>query len=65
MAKSAKRAPLWARLCAIFGCVLMVLSGSAIIGGQVLIARYAGAVETKNLFGDKAAGPRCPTSRAR
>src|SRR5262245_55426521 len=32
----------------------MVLSGAAIIGGQVLIARYAGAVETKNLFGDQA-----------
>jgi LCP family protein required for cell wall assembly len=32
----------------------MVLSGAAIIGGQVLIARYAGAVQTKNLFGDQA-----------
>ncbi|MFI5889026.1 LCP family protein [Actinoplanes sp. NPDC051513] len=50
-----RRAPLWARLCAIFGCVLMVLSGGALITGQVVMARYAGAVETKNLFGDQAA----------
>jgi LCP family protein required for cell wall assembly len=55
VAKSAKRrAPMWARLCAIFGCVLMVLSGTAIVGGQVLLARYAGAVDNKNLFGDQA-----------
>jgi LCP family protein required for cell wall assembly len=46
---------MWARLCAIFGCVLMVLSGGAIVTTQVLVARYAGAVETQNLFGDPAA----------
>jgi anionic cell wall polymer biosynthesis LytR-Cps2A-Psr (LCP) family protein len=50
-----RRTPLWARLCAIFGCVLMVLSGGALVTSQVLVARYAGAVETKDLFGDKAA----------
>ena len=50
------RAPLWARLCTIFGCILMILSGAAIIGKQVLITRYAGAVTTQNLFGDSAAG---------
>jgi LCP family protein required for cell wall assembly len=46
---------MWARLCAIFGCVLMVLSGGAIVTTQVLVARYAGAVTTQNLFGDGAA----------
>ena len=30
----------------------MVLSGGAIVTTQVLVARYAGAVETQNLFGD-------------
>jgi LCP family protein required for cell wall assembly len=50
-----RRAPLWARLCAIFGCVLMVLSGGALITGQVVLARYAGSVQTKDLFGDQAA----------
>jgi len=61
VAKSAKprtgrKAPLWARLCAIFGCVLMVASGGLLVTSQVLVARYAGAVETKDLFGDAASG---------
>ncbi|MFD0520262.1 LCP family protein [Paractinoplanes durhamensis] len=46
---------MWARLCAIFGCVLMVLSGGALVTGQVVLARYAGAVETKDLFGNETA----------
>src|SRR5688500_18243128 len=54
--KSGWRAPLWARLCAIFGCVLMVLSGGALVTSQVLVARYANAVETKDLFGNAASG---------
>jgi LCP family protein required for cell wall assembly len=53
--RTGRRAPLWARLCAIFGCVLMVVSGGALVTSQVLIARYTGAVETKNLFGDDVA----------
>jgi LCP family protein required for cell wall assembly len=44
----------WARVCAIFGCVLMVLSGGAIVSSQVLLARYAGAVDDKDLFGNAA-----------
>jgi len=53
---SGRRAPLWARLCAIFGCVLMVLSGGALVTSQVLVARYANAVQTKDLFGNAASG---------
>jgi len=53
--KTGRRTPLWARLCAIFGCVLMVVSGGVLVTSQVLIARYTGAVPTKNLFGDDAA----------
>ncbi|MEU7901784.1 LCP family protein [Actinoplanes sp. NPDC049118] len=61
VAKSSKsgtrrRAPLWARLCAIFGCVLMVVSGGALVTSQVLVARYANAVEQKDLFGNAAEG---------
>jgi len=52
---SKRRTPLWARLCAIFGCVLMVLSGGALVTQQVLVSRYAGAVETQDLFGNAAA----------
>jgi LCP family protein required for cell wall assembly len=51
-----RRSPLWARLCAIFGCVLMVVSGGVLITSQVLVSRYAGAVETKDLFGNAASG---------
>ncbi|MGX6605729.1 LCP family protein [Micromonosporaceae bacterium Da 78-11] len=51
-----RRAPMWARLCTIFGCILMVISGGAIVSKQVLIARYAGSVTTQDLFGDPAAG---------
>ena len=54
--KTKRKAPLWARLCAIFGCILMVISGGALVTSQVLVARYAGAVETKDLFGNAAAG---------
>ncbi|MFI5494574.1 LCP family protein [Actinoplanes sp. NPDC051859] len=50
--KVKRRSPLWARLCAIFGCTLMVLSGGALITSQAVVARYAGAVETKDLFGN-------------
>jgi LCP family protein required for cell wall assembly len=54
--RTGRSAPLWARVCAIVGCVLMVVSGGVLITSQVLVARYSGAVQTKNLFGDSAAG---------
>ncbi len=54
--KTGRKAPLWARLCAIFGCILMFASGGLLVTSQVLVARYAGAVETKDLFGDAASG---------
>jgi LCP family protein required for cell wall assembly len=50
------RSPLWARLCAIVGCVLMVIGGGALVTTQVLVARYAGAVDTQDLFGNAASG---------
>jgi LCP family protein required for cell wall assembly len=45
---------MWARLCAIFGCVLMVISGGALLTGNVVLARYAGAVDNQDLFGNGA-----------
>jgi LCP family protein required for cell wall assembly len=53
--RTGRRGPLWARLCAIFGCVLMFVSGGVLVTSQALIARYTGAVKTQNLFGDQAA----------
>jgi LCP family protein required for cell wall assembly len=54
--RTGRAVPVWARVCAIVGCVLMVVSGAVLITSQVLVSRYAGAVQTKNLFGDSAAG---------
>jgi polyisoprenyl-teichoic acid--peptidoglycan teichoic acid transferase len=54
-----RRAPLWARLCAIFGSILMVISGGAIVATQVLAARLNGAVPDDRLLpDDPAAAPR-------
>jgi anionic cell wall polymer biosynthesis LytR-Cps2A-Psr (LCP) family protein len=46
------RAPRWARLCAIFGAVLMIVSGGTMVATTVLLKRYEGAVQTGDLFGD-------------
>lgn len=48
--------PRWARLCTIFGAVLMLLSGGVLIGYEALLARYEGSVGQGDLFGDQAAG---------
>lgn len=55
---SAKRSrvPRWARLCTIFGVLLMLLSGGVLVASEVLIARYEGSVGKADLFGDQAAG---------
>ena len=45
-----RKAPLWARLCAIFGCILMVISGGTIVAGQVLKARVNDLVGQGNLL---------------
>ncbi|BCJ42624.1 hypothetical protein GCM10010168_06340 [Actinoplanes ianthinogenes] len=58
MAKSAKRrAPLWARLTAVFGAVLMVTSGVVLVGGNALISKYTGSLDAgTKLVGDPANG---------
>ena len=48
--------PRWARVCTILGVVMMVLSGSVLVGYHALVARYEGAVGKGDLFGDQAAG---------
>ncbi|WP_428967141.1 LCP family protein [Micromonospora fluostatini] len=48
--------PRWARLCTVFGVVLMMLSGTTLVGAEALMARYEGAVGKGDLFGDQAAG---------
>ncbi|GIF29635.1 transcriptional regulator [Actinoplanes utahensis] len=51
MARSTKRrAPLWARLCAIFGAVIVVVSGGTLVTGQTLIAKYTGGLTSTSLL---------------
>ncbi|MEU0153210.1 LCP family protein [Micromonospora fulviviridis] len=54
--------PRWARVCTILGVVMMVLSGSVLVGYHVLVARYEGAVGKGDLFGDQAAGAKAKKS---
>jgi LCP family protein required for cell wall assembly len=46
-----RKDPLWARLTVIFGAVLMVASGGAIVGSKALIGQVTGNIETTNLLG--------------
>lgn len=55
MGKPKRRLPRWAVLCTIFGALLVVGSGGTLLASEVLLARYEGAVETGDLFGDEAA----------
>ncbi|WBB79474.1 LCP family protein [Micromonospora sp. WMMD882] len=48
--------PRWARICTVFGTVLLMLSGAVLVGYEALLSRYEGAVGRGDLFGDKAAG---------
>ncbi|WP_436526840.1 LCP family protein [Actinoplanes sp. HUAS TT8] len=58
MTKSAqRRTPLWARLSAVFGAVLMLTSGVVLVTGSALIAEYTGSIEADgSLIGAPAAG---------
>jgi LCP family protein required for cell wall assembly len=55
-----RRAPLWARLCAIIGALLMIGSGGTLVAKEILLARYEGAVTEADLFGDEAAAAEQP-----
>ncbi|MEV4654475.1 LCP family protein [Micromonospora sp. NPDC049301] len=46
-----RKDPLWARLTVIFGAVLMLSSGVAIVGGKVLIGQATGDIAQRDLLG--------------
>jgi LCP family protein required for cell wall assembly len=46
-----RRAPLWARALVVLGALLLVASLTGLIGGKVLIDRYAGSVHQDHLLG--------------
>lgn len=50
--RARRRTPVWATLTVVIGAVLMVLSGTALAGYEVLNHRYAGNVQQENLLGD-------------
>lgn len=50
--RRAGRGPLWARLLVIFGALLMVGSGTAIVGVKVLVAQATKSVTQTNLLGN-------------
>jgi anionic cell wall polymer biosynthesis LytR-Cps2A-Psr (LCP) family protein len=50
------KAPRWARLCTVFGAVLVMLSGITLGGFKMALARFEGAVTEADLFGDQASG---------
>ncbi|BCB80680.1 hypothetical protein GCM10022251_01760 [Phytohabitans flavus] len=50
-----RRDPLWARLAVIFGAVLMMGSGTAIVSARVIIGNATSNIETTNLLGGAAA----------
>ncbi|GIF40714.1 LCP family protein [Actinoplanes xinjiangensis] len=56
MPKSTKRrTPLWARLCAAFGAVLLIVSGGTLVTGQTLIAKYTSGITNEGLLDGDAA----------
>lgn len=46
-----RRDPLWARLLVVFGALLMVASGGAIIGAKILIGQYTNGIPQRPLLG--------------
>jgi LCP family protein required for cell wall assembly len=47
-----RKAPLWARLMLIFGAVLMLVSGTGVVGSKLLIGSATSSVTQQNLLGD-------------
>ncbi len=50
--KRGRKDPLWARITLIFGAVLMLTSGVALVGGKVMIDQATGNIDQRNLLGD-------------
>ncbi|WP_346123835.1 LCP family protein [Micromonospora coerulea] len=50
--RSRRKDPLWARLTLIFGAVLMMTSGLAIVGSKAVIGQATGNIAQRNLLGE-------------
>ncbi|MFY1587811.1 LCP family protein [Micromonospora sp. WMMD734] len=49
--RTRRKDPLWARLTVVFGAVLMLTSGVAIVGSKALISQATGNIAQRNLLG--------------
>ena len=49
--RTKRKDPLWARITLVFGAVLMMTSGIAIVGSKALISQATGGIAQKNLLG--------------
>ncbi|BCB79479.1 hypothetical protein GCM10022251_72180 [Phytohabitans flavus] len=54
MGQASRRLPRWAVLCTVFGTLLVLGSGGALLASEVLLSRYEATVQTADLFGDQA-----------
>jgi LCP family protein required for cell wall assembly len=52
MGKKVRKSPVWAVALIVLGGLLTVVGGGGAIASQALVARYAGSVQTEDLFGD-------------
>ncbi|MFF3853450.1 LCP family protein [Micromonospora sp. NPDC002575] len=50
--KKRRKDPLWARLTVVFGAILMMTSGIAIVGSKAFINQATGNIAQRNLLGD-------------
>jgi LCP family protein required for cell wall assembly len=57
MPRRSGRDPLWARLLVALGALLILVSGTTLVGGRYLLARYTSTIKQESLLGDAAATP--------
>jgi len=52
--RNRRRDPLWARLCVVFGALLMMSSGLMIAGGKLVLSRYSSSIKGGDLINPEA-----------
>lgn len=55
-AEARRRTPRWAVLCAVFGGLLMLGTGSVLVAAEVVLNRISGAIPQGDLFGEEEQG---------
>lgn len=55
--RAGRRTPRWAVLCAVFGALLMLVSGGALVATELALSRVGGAIREGDLFGQPEEDP--------